>query len=108
MVGGLPLTARRRVDIPIIDRVSSPVGDAATGTIIGFIPSKKLRRSHEQEDGADQVPRETSPKCSTTGQAVLKKMLVWCLLCDGPIRSENDIMPNGNTHNCTERLRLEF
>jgi hypothetical protein len=23
----------------------------------------------------------------------------WCLLCDGPIRSENDIMPNSNTHN---------
>jgi hypothetical protein len=47
-------------------------------------------------------------KCSTPGQAVPKKMLVWCLLCDGPIRSENDIMPTGNTPNCTECLRLEF
>jgi hypothetical protein len=32
----------------------------------------------------------------------------WYLLCDGPIRSENGIMPNSNTHNCTEGLRMEF
>lgn len=24
----------------------------------------------------------------------------WCLLCNGPIRSEDDFISNTNTHNC--------
>jgi hypothetical protein len=32
----------------------------------------------------------------------------WCLLCDGPIRSEKDMIQNSNTHNCLEGLRLEL
>jgi hypothetical protein len=32
----------------------------------------------------------------------------WCLLCDGPIRCEKDMIPNTNTHNCPEGLRLEL
>jgi len=24
----------------------------------------------------------------------------WCLLCNSPIRSEDDFIPNTNTHNC--------
>jgi hypothetical protein len=31
----------------------------------------------------------------------------WCLLCDGPIHSEKDLIPNSNTHNCPEGLSLE-
>jgi hypothetical protein len=31
----------------------------------------------------------------------------WCLLCDGPIRAEEDLIENTNTHNCPEGLRLE-
>ena len=31
----------------------------------------------------------------------------WCLLCDGPIRSAQDLIPNSNTHNCPEGVRLE-
>jgi hypothetical protein len=31
----------------------------------------------------------------------------WCLLCDGSIRSEKDLIPETNTHNCPEGLRLE-
>jgi hypothetical protein len=31
----------------------------------------------------------------------------WCLLCDGPIRSAQDLIPNSDTHNCPEGLRLE-
>jgi hypothetical protein len=31
----------------------------------------------------------------------------WCLLCDGPIRSEKDLIPNSNTHNCPAGRRLE-
>jgi hypothetical protein len=31
----------------------------------------------------------------------------WCLLCDGPIRSAQDLIENTNTHNCPEGLRLE-
>jgi hypothetical protein len=31
----------------------------------------------------------------------------WCLLCDGPIRTEQDLIENTNTHNCPEGLRLE-
>jgi hypothetical protein len=32
----------------------------------------------------------------------------WCLLCDGPIRSEEDLIPKTNTHNCPAGLRLEL
>jgi len=32
----------------------------------------------------------------------------WCLLCDGPIRSAQDLIPYSNTHNCPEGLRLEL
>jgi hypothetical protein len=32
----------------------------------------------------------------------------WCLLCDSPIRSEKDLIPNTNTHNCAQGLRLEL
>ena len=32
----------------------------------------------------------------------------WCLLCDGPIRSENDLIPKTTTHNCPAGLRLEL
>ena len=31
----------------------------------------------------------------------------WCLLCDGPIRSAEDLIPNTSTHNCQEGLKLE-
>jgi hypothetical protein len=31
----------------------------------------------------------------------------WCLLCDGLIRSVQDLIENSNTHNCSEGLRLE-
>jgi hypothetical protein len=31
----------------------------------------------------------------------------WCLLCDGPIRSAQDVIPNSATHNCPAVLRLE-
>ncbi len=31
----------------------------------------------------------------------------WCLLGDGPIRSE-DLIPKTNTHNCPASLRLEL
>jgi hypothetical protein len=31
----------------------------------------------------------------------------WCLLCDGPIRSAQDLIPNSNTHNCPAGLKLE-
>jgi hypothetical protein len=31
----------------------------------------------------------------------------WCLLCDGPIRTGQDLIENTNTHNCPEGLRLE-
>jgi hypothetical protein len=32
----------------------------------------------------------------------------WCLLCDGPIRGEKDLIPKTNTHNCAQGLRLEL
>jgi hypothetical protein len=32
----------------------------------------------------------------------------WCLLCDGPIRSAQDLIPKTNTHNRPEGLRLEL
>jgi hypothetical protein len=31
----------------------------------------------------------------------------WCLLCDGPIVSEDDFIPETNTHNCAEGQRFE-
>ena len=31
-----------------------------------------------------------------------------CLLCDGPIRSAQDLIPNSNTHNCPEGLMLKL
>ena len=30
----------------------------------------------------------------------------WCLLCDGPIYSETDLIPGTNTHNCAEGIKL--
>jgi len=35
------------------------------------------------------------------------KNVGWCLLCDGPIRSAQDLIPNTSTHNCQEGLKLE-
>jgi hypothetical protein len=32
----------------------------------------------------------------------------WCLLCDSPIRNEQDLIQNTNTHNCAQGLRLEL
>jgi hypothetical protein len=32
----------------------------------------------------------------------------WCLLCDGPIRGEEDLIPHSNTHNCPAGRRLEL
>jgi hypothetical protein len=32
----------------------------------------------------------------------------WCLLCDGLIRSAQDLIPNSNTHNCPEGLKPEL
>jgi hypothetical protein len=31
----------------------------------------------------------------------------WCLLCDGPIRSAQDLIQNSNAHTCPEIFRLE-
>ena len=31
----------------------------------------------------------------------------WCLLCDGPIRTAQDLIEKTNTHNCPEGLKLE-
>jgi hypothetical protein len=31
----------------------------------------------------------------------------WCLLCDGPIRTAQDLIENTNTHNCPEGIKLE-
>ncbi len=31
----------------------------------------------------------------------------WCLLCNSPIRSDADLVPGTNTHNCAEGLALE-
>ena len=32
----------------------------------------------------------------------------WCLLCDQPIRSEDDFIPGTNTHSCDAGLRFEL
>lgn len=31
----------------------------------------------------------------------------WCLLCDQPIVSEDDLIPNSNAHNCARGRALE-
>jgi hypothetical protein len=31
----------------------------------------------------------------------------WCLLCNGPIRTEDDLIPGTNSHNCEEGRALE-
>jgi hypothetical protein len=31
----------------------------------------------------------------------------WCLICDGPITSAQDLIENSNTHNCPAGRRLE-
>jgi len=31
----------------------------------------------------------------------------WCLLCDSPIRSEADMIPNTNSHNCEAGRALD-
>lgn len=61
--------------------------------------NKKMVRVRFPENIAEMLDNWTSCAEENVGG---------CLLCDGPIRSENEIMPTGNTHNCTEGLRLEF
>jgi hypothetical protein len=31
----------------------------------------------------------------------------WCLLCDSPIRTESDLIPGTDTHNCARGQELE-
>jgi hypothetical protein len=38
----------------------------------------------------------------------LEENVGWCLLCDGPIGSEKDMIQNSNTHNYPEGRRLEL
>ena len=36
----------------------------------------------------------------------LEERVGWCLLCNAPIRSEADLIPESNTHNCEEGRAL--
>jgi hypothetical protein len=40
-------------------------------------------------------------------ESCVEENVGWCLLCDGPIRSAQDLIENTNTHNCPAGLRLE-
>jgi hypothetical protein len=31
----------------------------------------------------------------------------WCLMCNGPIRTEGNLIPGTSTHNCAEGRALE-
>ena len=39
--------------------------------------------------------------------ASTEKAVGWCLLCDSPIRTEADLIPDTNTHNCDAGRALE-
>jgi hypothetical protein len=36
-----------------------------------------------------------------------KPKIGWCLFCNNPIETEDDLIPETNTHNCPEGRRLE-
>ena len=101
-----PLTARR---YPIIDRVPSPAIDVATGTTVKVLhPHDTEGLSHEEEkDGAHSVPAEPYGNARQLERSCPEENVGWCLLCDGPIRSAQDLIPNTNTLNCPEGLKLE-
>jgi hypothetical protein len=57
----------------------------------------------------DWVPLHVAPDLMETIEAYLacdKPKVGWCLLCNSPIESEDDFIPDTNTHNCPEGLRF--
>ena len=57
----------------------------------------------------DWVPLHVLPNLTGTIEAYLaydKPKVGWCLLCNSPIESEDDFIPETNTHDCAEGLRF--
>jgi hypothetical protein len=67
-------------------------------------------RNREQvKPDKDWVPLREPPTLMGTIEASLaydKLKVDWCLLCDSPIESEADFIPETNTNNCAEGLRF--
>ncbi len=65
-------------------------------------------RSEPIEDGWQpiQVPDNFDEMVSAWVDSA-EPNIGWCLLCDSPIRTEDDLIPGTSTHNCPEGRSLE-
>jgi hypothetical protein len=57
----------------------------------------------------DWIPLQVTPNLTKKIEAYLacdKPKIGWCLLCNSPIESEVDFIPETNTHNCPEGIRF--
>ena len=65
-------------------------------------------RTHEHPD-KDWVPLQVPPNLMEIIEAYLtydKPKVGWCLLCNSPIESEDDFIPETDTHNCAKGRRF--
>jgi hypothetical protein len=61
-------------------------------------------------DDYDWVPIEFPPNLMEMMEAWLttdEPNVGWCFLCNQPIKCEDDLIPESNTHNCPEGRALE-
>lgn len=69
--------------------------------------SVRHRDQERVKPGEDWRPLNVPPNLIETIDAYLandKPKVGWCLLCNSPIESEDDFIPQTNTHNCAEGL----
>lgn len=70
--------------------------------------SPKLLRKQQYPD--DWVPIQAPPNLEQMYQSWIEceePNVGWCLLCDSPIRSADDLIPGTNAHNCDAGRSLD-
>jgi hypothetical protein len=78
-------------------------------------PCRKLRSTANQpeapvQSGDDWVPLELPPNFEETLSHWANydgPKVGWCFLCDQPILTQDDLIPETNTHNCDAGRRFE-
>lgn len=76
--------------------------------------SRACRRARHRDQkqvksGKDWIPLQVPPSLMETIEANFaydKPKVGWCLLCNSPIETADDFIPETNTHSCPEGLRL--
>jgi len=84
---------------------SSPGINAVTSTTVRVHSVPRYRGCVKKKMVPTQFPTNMM-EMLYNWQRCPDENVVWCLLCDGPIRSAQDLIPNSNTHNCLAGLKL--